>query len=254
MNRRQQDVALLLGSILDAPFAQPKTWTGQLVARNAKRGELPANRVPCPACDGSKERRIRGINQPCDRCLSDKGKPLGWIYVDLMIHTRYRRKMGSLETGIATQWRSVPCDVCGGEGATLAPRYRGENNRCLRCGGSGRDELTLQQWRATRTLSYTLEHQGFVRSGDPVLDCLSARQRSGSYDELLLAMGALHEAWPALFRLVRDRYVRGEDLRSARLDRLSEEGGLAFLEERMPERIRVPAGVRERARRQRVAA
>lgn len=249
MTRRQQDVALLLGSIQDAPFAQPKTWTGQLVARNAKRGELPANRVPCPACDGTKERRVRGVLRPCDRCLSEKGVPRGWEYQDLMIRVKFRRPVGSTETGTVTEWKTVPCDVCGGEGVTLAPRYRGDNNRCLRCGGSGRDELTLQQWRATRTISYTLEHQGFLRSGDPVLDCLTARQRSGSYDELLLCLGQLHEAWPALFRLVRDRYVQGQALGSARLERLAEEGGLVFLETRMPERIRVPGWVRERARR-----
>jgi hypothetical protein len=247
VTRRLHDLVALLGSILDAPFAQPHSWTEQLVRRNAVRGELPANRVVCPSCDGELTRRVRGVPMPCERCMNDKGRPLGWIYVDLMVDEPYRRRLGSLETGLVVQVKTVHCDAGCDRGVIRGGPWRGENDRCLRCGGSGRLELTIEQWRSTRTFEADLGTSSGNGAG-PILDSMESRQRSGSYDELAAALVQLHEAWPALYRLVIDRYVLGQSLGSARLDRLAEEGGLAYLEARMPEEIRVPGSVRKRRR------
>jgi hypothetical protein len=267
MTRRLKDITLLLGALLDAPFAQPKTWTGQLVARNAKRGEAPSKRVKCPNCDGEGAIRKRGIMHGCTRCggadislmlpneatqcrLDYGGRGRGWIEVD----DYTRRQISSVRTGLTVEWKTVPCDVCGGEGVTLNRRWRGDNNRCLRCNGGGRLELTLQQWRATRTVTYTLDPSSNGSSGDPVLDCMTLRLKSGSFDELLGALAELKTAWPALHRLTLERYVLGQNLRSERLQRLVDEGGLEFLSARMPDEIKLPAGLRQRERRKEMAA
>lgn len=236
MTRRLKDIAALLETILDAPFAQPKTWTGQLVARNAKRGEAPSRRIECPNCDGDGQVRKRHFPVLCDRC---RGR--GWIEVD----DYTERQVGSIRTEVIVHTKVVHCDVCNGNGVTLSARHRGENNRCTNCSGSGRVELPWQRWKATRSLTYTLAPSGNGRSGDPVLDCLSIRQSSGSYDELLSALDALHAEWPALGRLVVDVYIRGNKPTSERLERMVL-GGLEFLSARMPKEIRVPSAVRQR--------
>ena len=244
VNGRDRDTILLLGSLPDAPFAQPKSWTSELVRKNAKRGEVPAHRVPCPACNGQKRRRVRTVLQPCDRCVGARGKPLGYIVVDGMIFERFRRQIGTMETKAPIEFKTVPCDTCGGRGRTLAPRWRGDGDLCLRCNGGGVLEVLKSAWLASRSVTVELELRAPI--GDAVISAMEARERAGSYDELVSALAELHEEWPALYRLVVDRYVRGEELHDERLERLALEGGVAFLSARMPDPIRVPGSVRRR--------
>jgi len=156
MTRRLRDIALLLGSILDAPFAQPHSWTEQLVRRNAKRGESPSRRIECPNCDGMGHIMKRGFMVGCSRCGGQYEDEIGvwhpsfagrgWIEVD----DYTERQVGSVRTEVIVQFKTVGCEVCGGTGVTLAERWRGENNRCLRCNGGGRIEMLASHWRASR--------------------------------------------------------------------------------------------------------
>jgi hypothetical protein len=237
VTRRERDIVLLLGSILDAPFAQMHNWTAELVRKNAIRGEVPAHRVPCPACNGDKQRRVRGVPRPCDRCLGAQGRPLGYIVVDGMIDERYRRKIGTLETGVQLQHKVVVCDGCGG-------RELGNGRVCRYCRGSGIQEVELTRWRATRA-SFELELRS--PAGDAVLASMEARERAGSYDELYAALMEIKRHQPAVFRLVRDVYIRGDEV-SASERRAAERIGLKALSILMPDEIRVPAGVRRRER------
>ena len=261
MTRRLRDIALLLGSILDAPFAQPHSWTSELVRRNAKRGESPSRRVPCPNCEGEGTVRKRGMRFGCTRCggsevgttgrlwvghpdlIGDPGR--GWIEVD----DYTERQVGSDRTEVIVQFKTVHCDVCGGTGVTLAERWRGENNRCERCFGSGRIEMLASHWRSTRMRD---EVARSAPAGDAVIDSMEARERSGSFDELAAAMEQLRHEWPSLFRLTCDVFIRGEDV-SAEERHAAEAIGLEFLSLRMPDEIKVPAGVRRRAREEAVA-
>jgi hypothetical protein len=250
MTRRLRDLTLLLGSILDYRF-EPETWSGQLVRKNAVRGESPSRRIPCPNCSGEGWVRRRNFSFPCERCGGQEKivaelityKPgRGWIEVD----DYTERQVGSVRTEVIVQIRTVHCDAGCDQGVIRGGPWRGENDRCLRCGGSGRIELTLSQWQATRLRSANGERS--QSSGDPRLDTMAAREAAGSYAELDLALAELHQAWPALYRLVLDVYVAKEEIRDERLLRAAG-WGLDFLEARMPEPIRVPAGVREGARR-----
>jgi len=76
---------------------------------------------------------------------------------------------------------------------------------------------------------------------------MSARERSGSYDELAAAMDELRRRWPSLFRLVCDVYIRGEKV-SHEEHHAAEAIGLEFLSRLLPDEIKVPAGVRRRAK------
>lgn len=236
MTRRQRDIVLLLGALPDAPFAQMKNWTSELVRRNAIRGEVPAHRVPCPACNGRKQRRVRTVMQPCDRCVGAKGNPLGYIVVDLNINDRFRRRIGTDKTGVEQQHKIVPCDSCGG--ARL-----GNGKVCPYCRGGGVQELTFERWRAGR-VSITVETREPV--GIAVIDAMDERRQQGSFDELVAALYELKLAWPTLYRLTLRRYGLHRRLPDERLQRLVDEGAIPYLEARMPEPIRVPGWVKQR--------
>jgi len=252
VTRRQRQIADLLGAILDAPFAQPHSWTEQLVRRNAKRGESPGRRIPCPNCEGEGWLPKRGIPHGCTRCggedvglipgsgqfARDSGR--GWIEVD----DYTERQVGSVRTEVVIAVKVVGCDVCGGSGVTLAERWRGENNRCLRCNGGGRLEVLASHWQASRS---RFEAVALERAGDAVLDTMEARARAGSFDELGAALEALRRRWPALFRLVCDTYVVCKDV-SLEERHAAEAIGLEFISMNMPDEIKVPGWVRRRRR------
>jgi hypothetical protein len=250
--RRVEAVVLLLRSLHDYDL-QPLGWTAKLVARQARRGQVASQKILCPACDGERERRVRGVLVACDQCLSARsGKPLGWIYVDANMNEPFRRKIGSEETGAFVRVHEVPCDACGGDGSVTAGRWRGENNKCLRCGGSGK---RISHHGKLRPFRGSEAEPAAARSGDPRLDAMEERERAGSYRELGEALEALHGAWAALFRLVCEVYVHEAiepEALEAPLAHLLQ-GGLAFLEARMPDEIVVPASARLYERRRRKA-
>lgn len=247
MTRRLRDIVLLLGALQDAPFAQPRSWTSELVRRNAKRGEVPSTRIPCPACGGEKRRRVRTVVVDCDRCLGARGQPLGYIVVDGMIDERFRRRIGTAETGLEVRVKVVPCDRCGGSG------HFGNGRTCPLCRGGGMQELRLEQWQAGRH-SFAVETRAPV--DDAVLASMEARRESGSFDELATALEELRALWPQLWRLVRDVYVLDNEQRerlevpplTAAKREAAERVGLGFLSARMPEAIRVPGWLRSRER------
>lgn len=257
MTRRLRDIVLLLGAILDAPFAQPHSWTSELVRRNAKRGESPSRRIPCPNCTRPDEVNGRGYTvdkynhgQPCERCgaVIEQEQPLvfragrGWIEVD----DYTEKQVGSVRTEVILEIKTVACDVCGGSGSTLAERWRGENNRCLRCNGGGKIEMLASQWRAARS-TWRSEPGPDESSGSMVLDTMDARARSGSFDECAEAMEEMRRRWPSIFRLVCDTYIR-LDVVTAAERHAAEAIGLEFLSIWMPNEIKVPGWVRQRAR------
>lgn len=235
MTPRLHQVALLLRSLRDLEYSPP-TWTGQLVARQSRPGEGPSKRSLCEHCNGEGHIRRRGLPFPCEPCSSR-----GWIVTDAYTE----RPIGSLETGVLTRLVAVRCDACAGHGA------HGNGRRCDYCAGAGVTELPLQRLTAVRIrLSADSSSLG---AGDPVIACMERRERSGSYEELGLALAALRLELPRAFRTVVRVYLEA----SVELDSLDERGqlrhqvGLTYLSRLMPEEIRVPSWAARNERRRR---
>lgn len=243
MNPRRLQITLLLRSRYDLSY-EPPTWTGQLVARQAKPGEGPSKKVPCPNCGGEKQRRIRGIPTPCELCVGEKGKPLGWVYVDGNINPEFRRKLGTLETGIVTRYAVLRCDACGGEGA------HGNGQRCLHCNGSGVVEIPVARLSSVRSSFASAPGRA---SGDPIIDTLERREAAGSYAELNLALDLLRGDWLFSYRVLQLVYAHA----LAEPEQLGEENavahdfGLSYLSGLMPREIRVPSWAARNERRRR---
>jgi hypothetical protein len=143
--------------------------------------------------------------------------------------------------------RTVRCDACDGDGVRRGVR-------CVRCDGVGRRELH----------AFDLHLGGGESSGDPLTDAIEARDRSGSYRELDLALaGVIHHVnKPARYRvltrhgvrvlrLLDDLWLPPASVLLEDLDGWSQalvERALEYIVWRMPDPIRVPAGVVANAR------
>lgn len=265
MTTRHRDTVLLLGSI-DPDGASwydpvPETSTGNLVRQQAEPGEAATERVHCPVCWTNDLRMPLGMVQarswhggplvwtPCAVCGGDvdEGRPgSGWVEIDGMTERRIGDKRTHLETGL----RTVPCDVAGCDrGTVTAGPWRGENDRCLNCSGSGVVEMTESQWRSARS-RLSAEAANYGAGGDPVAAAIDRRDALGSYWELGLALGALRLELPRAYRTVVRVYIeRSVSLNGAAETRLAHDVGLAYVVRLMPEPILVPPAVRAVERR-----
>ena len=129
----------------------------------------------------------------------------------------------SFTASAAPPARTVACDACAGDGV-----LRGQ--RCVRCDGEG------------RRLAHVFELRIDTRvegERSPVDASLDARAACGSYAELDRALEDLRAASPRLWRGLLGAIDAGE---VAPLDETLEPP-LSFVVERMPDPIRVPAGV-----------
>jgi hypothetical protein len=248
-SERQTQIVLLERTLTDFDY-QPPTWTGALVQRQAKAGEGPSERVPCPDCGGEGERRIRGIPTLCARC-----KGSGLVTVDAYT----QREVGSEEGGLVDRRGWVRCDSCGGGAFGRAPGVHGNGQACRHCADSGRPgwvrapEQKARPWRDRAPLSAAADT---FAAGDPVLACMERRVLAGSYEELGLALAALRLERGRLYRLNVGVFVEAnrEEDELDRYEALLVEEGLAYLASLMPREIRVPswAATYEQRRREQV--
>lgn len=236
MTRRDR-LILLLGSwhdFLPSPKGSLRTVAGL----------APGRRVVCPDC-GFGDRRGFRVDRfkrsvPCETCGGRFAGPgvrakrgRGFVAVDAMDADRQPIRVEHGDVGTKPAPTKL-CDSCGGTGvggAHLDETGREFRAACDRCAGSGR--------RSVAVFDLALEPD----RGDADTAAESAIERraaAGSYFELDRALAELRSAWPSLYRAVVSAYVDGDE--EARKLRLVEVG-LVFLERRLPDPIRVPAGV-----------
>lgn len=253
---------MLAGSLFDLVWL-PETWSGKLVRKQAGAGLVPGERVPCSACGGELVRdrlgevvrRRKGSGwvvdrfrrrEPCGGCgggfVEDRPVPgRGYVSVDPM--DRLARPIGAEETPDApVRVVTALCDACGGSG--VENPAASQVARCGRCGGSGRREWSPFELRVD-------DGSG----GDPEAALLAAvayRDEQGDYAKLEEALALLRRLdvvdGPRLHRLWTRRYVYGDAAALGARDSQLLELAWRFVEAKMPERPRVPAGVRQAER------
>lgn len=140
--------------------------------------------------------------------------------------------------------RTVPCDACGASGVGvphLDEEGREYRDKCPRCDGSGRRVVA-----APFDLAVDDGERGQAWPGiDP--ERLAARDRLGSYHELELALEALQDRHPRCHGALMACWERlGEP--GPGLQRQLAEVGLAYVDRRMPDPIRVPNGLARNAK------
>lgn len=202
-------------------------------------GFAPAATHPCRTCGGVELvddfgqviRRRRGTGrvkdgfgrwQPCPACAG-----AGAVATDPMDASSGR--LGSADTtSTARPRRRVPCDACVPLGGN--PREGGSGvvagQRCPRCDGTG--------WRDLHVFELRLD-PATAGGVDPVTASIDRRDRAGSYHELDLALELLLHRSRTVWRAT--VAVHGPLLQL----------GVAFLETRLPDPLRVPRDVRENA-------
>lgn len=252
---------------------QPETSTGALVRRQSQPGVGPSHKKPCPACGGEKQIRRRGIAYGCVGC-GGSGDPVqglslsatelkrrlgrGWVRVD----DYTAKKVGSADTELVSKARWVHCDA----GCERGFFRNGQN--CRHCSESGRPGYVLAPSELVRFRAPGVAVEIEVSAGgaDPLIAALDEgyrglgksvqrRRLAGSFEELLAAMGELKQRLGPVHGLVVATYLEAR-LEPGALPERWRQGlrvGLLFIEARMPEEIRLPAGARAIERR-RVAA
>lgn len=221
--RRRSAIVLLLGSLGDFRF-EPLTATGRIVRSGAGRAARATEWRDCGACAG-RGKSLRGVR--CDPCRGS-----GRVKVDQYTGERVAalEHVWTFAELLERDTRSVRCDRCDGSGAVA-------RGRCRSCDGSGR-VVVPGSW---------LSDPERERSGDDpesaMLAAVERRGEVGSYRELERALSRLRLADRGAYLGVVEAFVGGGVVGSAA------ERGLVFLEERMPEPVVVPAGVRAADRR-----
>lgn len=249
MTRRE--ALLLLARSLDDLVWEPETWSGKLVRKQAGPGLVGSRRRACSCERGWRTDRFRR-RFPCGECggvvLEDPvtgrvvprpGK--GYVLVDP--YDRERRPIATTETPSApARVVSRLCDRCGGSGTGGAHLVNGRpgterRDPCETCGGSGRRE-----WSPFEL------HISTESGGDPVdaqLHAIDFRDRAGDYTALERALDQLRDVDRPAYRLFRAVHVLAA-VDAGELDEDAEtllRGAVLFLEERMPEQLRVPSFV-----------
>jgi hypothetical protein len=210
MRDRRHATLLLLGSRLDGLWLPQ----GSLVTPS---GLVPARLERCVLCDGAGSVSDRfGRRSGCTGCGG-----AGVVARDPMDSRGAR--VGSVDAPPAPSQRTVACDACAGDGVV-------KGRRCERCDGVGRRPANLFELR----IDVRLEGEA-----SPLDASLDARAASGSYAELDRLLADLRIADMRAWRGLLEAVDAGE------VAPLPEplEPPLRFLTERMPEPVRVPAGV-----------
>jgi hypothetical protein len=189
----------------------------------AARGEVAAKRRKCPACDGGKFTRRRGILQECDRCIETRpeskrfGQPTGWIRVDpqtLKQPVAEQEEAHELSGSERTQWRNL-------------------TDSALR-----RIELQLAQseGREAAPDAYTAAYEK-----------AEALLSQGSYPDLVEALRWLRNAQPMLHSLVWQAVIYAPFGPPTGSVESACHAVCEALAARMPERIDVPGWARDAA-------
>jgi hypothetical protein len=260
LERNHQAVKLLIGSRFDGLYLPPG-------ALRTVSGFAPGATRPCPNCghtatpgwitDAFKRRR------PCAAC-GGAGGPSGkggqWVAKDAGSGRVAYDPMDTKEAAVgststfatARPRKTVKCDSCGGEGAYP------NGHRCTVCGGSGR--------RDQHVFELALDtHDNDERNDmlDKFERARTLRDASGSYHELDLALaGVIHHVnKPARYQWLTDNAVAALRLLDElylppitrfetdldHVDRALVDLALAYIVDRMPDRIKVPPDVRANA-------
>lgn len=257
MADRRGDIELLLATRFDHLWLP----TGSL---RTQPGLAPADRRPCETCGGAEirddfdkvilRRRGKGVivdrfrkRTTCPTCRGD-----GWTARDRM--DSRRTVLGSDQTSSSARpRRTVTCDACDGHGT------RGER-QCSYCGGAGERDLHVFELH--------LDNGELDADRDPVAEAIFRRDTAGSYHELDQALDGIvhHVNKPEAFRALNGRNAvqarRLLDLvylppRDVELHEVSPLGRLlialafGYIDQRMPDPIRVPGDVRANAGMQR---
>lgn len=230
-------------------------------------GLAPGARRQCPTCsgDGTTLDRFKRL-QPCATCGGSRTKKgrvkagKGWVYVDRMDADRTPIAAVDHHDVATRPSKTVLCDACGGSGVGV-PHLRDPENpsseyrdACPRCNGSGR--------RTVAVFDLQLEQE---RSDvDALTASIDRRDKAGSYAELEAALRGIyaHMNKPLTFtaltanarqalRLLDEIYLPPVTREIESLDQFEDallELALAYIDSRMPDPIRVPAGVSANAR------